>query len=75
MIRARNKAGAHLAISPDVGFLEICDSTGKVAVAVYTDSAQLVHVVTKDSHEASRYANIFNVQFTDIVAIPASLKD
>lgn len=75
MIRLRDKHGNALSLPFEPGFVEVCDVHGDVACSVYADSKGFVHIVTSNSSEAKRYADIFKVKFTSIINIPAELKD
>lgn len=74
MIRLRDKHGNEIP-SENLGFVEVCDTDGNVACAVYPDSHGFVHVVTEQSKEALRYAQIFKVKFSKIVNISPEIKD
>jgi hypothetical protein len=75
MIRLRDKDGKILDIYTTIGFVEICDTDGNVACAVYPDSEKLIHILTSTSKEALRYSKIFNVKFSPIINTPQELKD
>ena len=75
MIRLRDKHGNLLSLPFEPGFVEVCDINGDVACAVYSDSKGFVHIVTNQSHEAKRYAEIFKLKFTPIINIPSELKE
>jgi hypothetical protein len=74
MIRLRDKLGNELPVDT-MGFVEVCDIDGNVACAVYPDSHGFVHVITSQSKEAARYAQIFKVKFSKIVNISPEIKD
>ena len=74
MIRLRDKHGNEVP-SENLGFVEVCDVDGGVACAVYLDSHGFVHVVTEQSKESQRYAQIFKVKFSKIVNISPEIKD
>lgn len=75
MIRLRDKQGNLLEPNENLGFIEVCDTTGNVACAVYADSFNMIHVITSSSLEKKRYEEIFKVKFSPIVNIPNELKD
>lgn len=74
MIRLRDKHGTEVP-SENLGFVEVCDTEGNVACAVYLDSHGFVHVVTEQSKESQRYSQIFKVKFSKIVNISPEIKD
>jgi hypothetical protein len=74
MIRLRDKHGNEIP-GDALGFVEVCDTEGNVACAVYPDSHGFVHVITAQSKEATRYSQIFKVKFSKIVNIAPEIKD
>lgn len=74
MIRIRNKQG-EIIPEENVAFVEICDAEDNVACAIYEDGNKQIHFITQDSPAHARYANIMQVNFSEIIELPAILQE
>ena len=75
MIRVRNTDGETHELPEDDRFVEICDSEGVVAFAVYQDKSGRVVIAEPDTPEGERYKRVFNIEYAEHITLPKFLTE
>lgn len=75
MIRSRDTKGNLRELPEEERFIEICDSEGVVAFAVYQTEEGRVVIVEPNTPEGNRYAQLFDVKFAEHIHLPKFLTE
>ena len=75
MIRVRDIHGEIRELPTEERFVEICDSGGVVAFAVFQDERNRVVILEPGTPEGDRYAATFKIKFAEQVTLPKFLTD
>lgn len=67
MIRTRNALGVTKELGADVRFLEILSADHKLAVAVWLDAGDVVHLAQPGDRDFDRYMSAFGLEPSKIV--------
>lgn len=61
MIKLRSINGSHEVVETPYKFVELCDTTGKLAILIYMDSEGFVKVVKEQDPDFLRYKKIMKL--------------